>query len=56
MRQECSKAEEDFKEEAEVEAEDISTRAHLQVHKSEKRSIFLQYRANNPTPKRQLRM
>ena len=38
VRREGSKAGEDFKDEAEVEAEDISKRAHLQVNTSEKRS------------------
>ena len=38
MNQERSEAEEDLKEEAEFKAEDISTRAHIQVNTSKKKS------------------
>ena len=37
MNPEGSEAEEDLGEEAEVKAEDVSTRSHLRVHTSKKR-------------------
>ena len=44
MNQEGSEAKENIEEEAEVEAEDISTRPNLQVHTSENRSSLRQDR------------
>ena len=40
MNREGSEAEEDLKEDSEVEAEYISTRAHLKAHTRKKRSIL----------------